>query len=134
MSAILQCASLWKRFRTAQSQALDFAKCTTTPTRAMLQSYAGAVGCPLEYVFLPLLTTCASFMGANTSIKINDTWFEPSVLWTLVVARKGEKKSAAIKPLLNAVEDIQAEECKQWEEMSEQENSLQGTFLQNYFH
>ena len=44
-----------------------------------------------------------------------------------MVARKGEKKSAAIKPILNAVEQIQAQECKQWEEkMSEQENSPQG--------
>ena len=127
MSAMLQCTSLRKRFQMAQAHALNFEKCTTTPTRVMLQSYAGAVGCPLEYVFLPLLTTCASFMGANTSIKINDSWSEPSVLWTLVVARKGEKKSAAIKPILNAVEQIQAQECKQWQEkMSEQENSLQG--------
>ena len=46
----------------------------------------------------------------------------------LVIARKGEKKSAAIKPPLNAVEDIQAEECKQWA-MSEQENSLQGKLV-----
>lgn len=50
------------------------------------------------------------------------------------IARKGEKKSTAIKPLLNAVEDIQAEEYKQWEDkMSQQENSLQGQFLLNYF-
>ncbi len=78
----------------------------------MLESYAGAVGCPPEYIFLPLLTTCASFMGARSSLKINETWSEPPILWTVVVARKGEKKSAAIKPLLSAVEEIEAEEFK----------------------
>ena len=108
-----------------QSKSLDFAKCTTPATRAILQSYAGAVGCPLEYIFLPLLTTCASFMGANTSIKINDSWSEPPILWTLVVARKGEKKSAAIKPLLQAMEAIEAEECRKWE-IAMEEDSAQG--------
>ena len=48
-------------------------------------------------------------------------------MWTLVVARKGEKKSAAIKPLLQAVEAIEAEECREWEiEMQEEDNSAQG--------
>ena len=87
----------------------------------MLNSYASAVGCPMEYMFLPLLTTCTSFMGANTCIKINDTWSEAPILWTLVVARKGEKKSAAIKPLLQAVEEIEEEERKCWEALNAEE-------------
>jgi len=32
-----------------------------------------------------------------------------------VVARKGEKKSAALKPLLQAIEKIEEEEQQEWE-------------------
>ena len=35
---------------------------------------------------------------------INQEWSEPAILWTVVAARKGEKKTAAIKRLLRAVE------------------------------
>ncbi len=67
---------------------------------------------------------CASFMGPRSSLKINKTWSEPPILWTVLVARKGEK-SAVIKPPLSAVEEIEAEECKM--EMAEQEDSIQNT-------
>ena len=114
-SSQLPCASLKKKIQAAQSKCLDFAKCTTPATRDMLKAYAGAVGCPPEYIFFPLLTTCCSFMGASSCVKINETWTEPAILWTVVVARKGEKKSAALKPLLTAVEEIEAEAIKKWE-------------------
>ena len=42
----------------------------------------------------------ASFMGVNAEIKVNDEWSEPAVLWTVVAARKGEKKTAALKRIL----------------------------------
>ena len=103
---------------------MDLSKYTTQTTKDILQAYAGAVGCPTEYLFLPLLTICASFMGAQTKVKINDTWYEPAILWTLVVARKGEK-SAAIKPLIQAVEEIQQDELEIWQQ--QQDDSLEGT-------
>ncbi len=43
-------------------------------------------------------------MGVNATIKINDEWPEPAILWNVVAARKGEKKTAALKRLLKAVE------------------------------
>ena len=94
----------------------------------MLESYAGTVWCPMEYILLPLLTASALFMGAHTSLYIYyDSWLEPPILWTLVVARKGDKKSAAIKPLLCAVEETEVEECRKWEEaMADEETGAQG--------
>ena len=41
-------------------------------------------------------------MGVNAYI--NQEWSEPAILWTVVAARKGEKKTAAVKRLLRAVE------------------------------
>lgn len=43
-------------------------------------------------------------MGINARISINDEWSEPVILWNVVAARKGEKKTAAMKRLLSAVE------------------------------
>ena len=43
-------------------------------------------------------------MGVNGRIKINAEWIEPAIIWNVVAARKGEKKIAALKPLLTAVE------------------------------
>lgn len=43
-------------------------------------------------------------MGVNAKIKINEEWSEPSIIWNVVAARKGEKKTAALKCLLSAVE------------------------------
>jgi hypothetical protein len=40
-------------------------------------------------------------MGAK--LRINSTWYEPAVLWTVVAARKGEKKSAAGSVLLEGI-------------------------------
>ena len=39
-------------------------------------------------------------MGTNSRVQINDSWSEPAILWTVVVARKGEKMSAVLKQLL----------------------------------
>ena len=70
------------KFQQAQAKRLDFSECTTLPVKCMVESYAGAVGCPEECVYLPLLTACASFGGANTTINIKETWSEPPIRWT----------------------------------------------------
>ena len=35
---------------------------------------------------------------------VNPKWSEPAILWSVVAARKSEKKTAALKRLLNIVE------------------------------
>ena len=55
-------------------------------------------------MFFPLLTVAASFMGVNSTLRINEEWSEPAIIWTVVAARKGEKKTAALKRLIKAVE------------------------------
>ncbi len=55
-------------------------------------------------IYFLLLTVTASFMGVNARVYINEEWTEPSVLWNVVAARKGEKKTAALKRILHGVE------------------------------
>ena len=60
----------------------------------LLNAHSNATGVPPEHILRPLLTTQ---IGTNASVKINDEWFEPSIFWFVIVARKGEKKTAALK-------------------------------------
>ena len=55
---------------------------------------AHAVGVPHEFVLWPLLTAAASFLGTNVFVRINDEWLEPSIIWFIIAARKGEKIAA----------------------------------------
>lgn len=78
---------------------------TCSPTLLkVVKAHADAVGSPKDYIFFPLITVAASFMGVNSRININEEWSEPAILWNVVAARKGEKKTAALKRLLSAVE------------------------------
>ena len=72
----------------------------------LLNAHSNAIGVTPEFILWPLLTT-ASQMGTNGNIKINDEWFEPSILWFVIAARKGEKKTAALKRLKKPIEELQ---------------------------
>lgn len=93
-----------KRILDAQSIKLEWEKVCSNDILKVLKAHADAIGAPKEYTYFPLLTVIASFMGINASILINDEWSEPPILWNVIGARKGEKKSAAMKRLLHGVE------------------------------
>ncbi len=42
------------------------------------------------------------------------TWVEPSILWFIVAAKKGEKKTAAVRTIRRPLEEIQRE-MENWE-------------------
>lgn len=93
-----------KRITRVQSVQVDWTKAHSTDLLKTVEGHAKAVGAPKEYIFFPMLTVAATFMGVNAKVDINQEWSEPAILWTVVTARKGEKKTAAIKRLLRAVE------------------------------
>ena len=92
------------RINSTQRLLLDWNKCCSPTLIRTIEGHADAVGAPKEYIFFPLLTVVASFMGINARMYINPEWSEPAILWTVVAARKEEKKTAALKRLLNIVE------------------------------
>ena len=69
------------------------------PTRDCEAGYGPA------FIFYPLLTVIAACMGVKASVNVNTEWTEPMILWTVVAARKGEKKllrvNASPKPSNN---------------------------------
>ena len=93
-----------QRISAAQGARFEWGRACSTELYRIVDPHAKAVGSPKEFIFVPLLTVAASFTGVNAGIKVNDEWSEPAVLWTVVAARKGEKKTAALKRILKAVE------------------------------
>ena len=92
------------RINSAQEFSLDWNRSCSSSLIRTIEGHADAVGAPKEYIFFPLLTVVASFMGVNARMCVNSEWSEPAILWSVVAARKGEKKTAALKRLLNIVE------------------------------
>ena len=99
---------IFKRIAAAQSVAFPW-KDVTKKTLQMVQAYSNSLGCPDEYIFFPLLTITASFIGTNGTVKINECWEEPSIVWFNVCARKGQKKTAGLNVVAKPVIEIEQE-------------------------
>ena len=91
----------------------------------LLNAHSNAIGVPPEFILWPLLTTVASQMGTNGNIQINHEWFEPSILWFVIAARKGEKKTAALKRVKKPVEDLQKKLVDEWHRSDEENKPTQ---------
>ena len=87
----------------ARDARMDWPRVCSPDLHRLIEAHANAIGSPKEFILLPLLTASASLMGVNANVRIGPEWEEPAILWTVVAARKGEKKSAAFgrisKPL-----------------------------------
>ena len=98
----------------AQSTCVEFESVLSVPLLAMCVALSDAIGCPLEFIIFPLLTIVAGCMGINAHISINEMWNEPSVIWFIVAANKGQKKTAALRLLKKPLEEIEEEEERAW--------------------
>ena len=45
-------------------------------------------------------------MGTNAFVNMNPEWQEPSILWFIIAARKGEKKTAALVRIRKPIEEL----------------------------
>ena len=97
------------------SSCLPLATILSNPLMKLITPLADAIGCPIELIFFPLLTIVASCIGINGLIYINETWQEPAVMWFIIAANKGQKKTAALKQLKNPLIDIEAELQEKWQ-------------------
>ncbi len=100
----------------AQSSRLDFTSVLSDPLLRLINANANAIGAPAEFILYPLLTAVASCMGTSASVQINPEWNEPSILWFVIAARKGERKTAALKRIRKPFEEIEADMRQQWQE------------------
>ena len=62
-------------------------------------------------------------MGVNAHIKINQIWKEPAILWFIIAANKGQKKTAALRLLKKPLQEIKEKEAEKWVEKHGTEQS-----------
>ena len=94
----------------AQTTCLPFDTILCEPLVGICTALSDAIGCPMEFIFLPLLTIIAGCMGINGHIKINQIWKEPAILWFIIAANKGQKKTAALRLLKKPLQEIEEKE------------------------
>ncbi|MCH7989382.1 MAG: DUF3987 domain-containing protein, partial [Planctomycetes bacterium] len=58
---------------------------------------ASALDCDESYVAVPLLSALAAAIGNTRRIQLKSTWYEPCVLWTVIVGESGTVKSPALE-------------------------------------
>jgi hypothetical protein len=73
------------------------------PMQGFIRAAATAIGCDPAFVAMPTLAALASSIGNTRRIQLKRDWQEPCILWTVIVAESGAKKSppmdAALRPL-----------------------------------
>ena len=94
--------------RPAQEMPFDVDACMTRRIRQLCQAHADSVGAPIEFLLFPLLSLGAHFMGPSF-VNIREGWKEPVILWNVIAADKGQKKSPSLSRFLPALEEIEEE-------------------------
>ena len=112
MSAL---SSLLTRLHAVNAMRLDLPKHTSPALYRLLKGSADCIGAQEKFVFYPLLTAVASCMGVNAHANINPAWKEPAIMWFVVAAKKGEKKTAPLPLICQALEGIEKERIQDWE-------------------
>ena len=106
--------SFRKKLEKAQSTCLPFESILSESLLCVCVALSDAIGCPIEFIFFPLLTIIAGCMGVNAHIAINTMWREPAILWFIIAANKGQKKTAALRILKKPLQEIEEMESNKW--------------------
>ncbi len=73
------------------------------PIREFVVEGSKATAVDVTMYVMPVLAVCAAAIGTTRRVRIKRTWLEPSILWTVPVARSGQVKSPpfddAVRPL-----------------------------------
>ncbi len=62
-----------------------------------------------ELVAVPLLAVCSGLIGNARVLELKEGWSEPAVLWALIVAPSGDKKSPALDSVLRPLKRIESD-------------------------
>ena len=103
---LLQVYTTWQQKNCKRHNQQDLTSALSPDLHKIITANADAIRAPPEFIFSPLLTATASFMGTNAFVNSNPEWQEQSILWFIIAARKGEKKTAALKRIRKPIEEI----------------------------
>ena len=89
-------ADIERRICAAQKIQLNLDEATGPRISRFVTDYASSIGSPKEFFLLPVQSIAAYFMGPKTTVKVHEGWSEPVIVWAVVMAHKGQKKSPAL--------------------------------------
>lgn len=121
-----------RRVAAAQRVTVDFDKCTTQTIKKLIKCHANSIGSPLEFIFFPLLSVTSHFMGPYTRVEVNDHWKEPPIIWNVVLADKGQKKSPAINRLLQPIQELEADMAVADEDGEQEEHTPHQIYIEHF--
>ncbi len=75
--------------------------------RSFVEAAAASIGCPPEFVAVPLLTLAGAVIGNSQALELKPGYREYPVLWTGVVAPPGTAKSPALGYALAPLKELQ---------------------------
>jgi hypothetical protein len=70
-------------------------------SRELIREAAAAIGCPPEFVAVPMLAALSSAIGNSRVIELKRGWIEGAAIYAAIVADPGEKKTPAAKVALD---------------------------------
>ena len=92
------------------------------PLATFVRRASKSIGCDAAFVAMPALTACAAAIGTTRTVKLSNTWTEPSILWSGIVGESGTQKSPAFRLAMKPLYEAQGVAMQQHtEEMTEHE-------------
>lgn len=95
---------------------------------------ARAIGCEPSMVALPALAAAAGAIGATRVLRLKRTWYEPAVLWCVVVSPSGAMKSQGRKLVLAPILRRQKQELARHNEALLAHGPLQAAYEKDLGH
>lgn len=86
-----------ERFRCSQNVCINWGEVLGPEVDKFVSGHADILSCAKDLLLCPLLSAVASCMGPSTLIHITQHWVERPILWTVVAARRGERKSTVFR-------------------------------------
>jgi hypothetical protein len=77
--------------------------------RRLVEEASVAIGCPPEFIAVPMLTTLGAAIGNSRVLVVKRGWTESALLYTVIVGDPGDKKSPALEIATAPAWDKQAE-------------------------
>ncbi len=78
------------------------------PCRVLVREASASIGCPPDFVAVPMLTVLGSAVGNSRLLKLKSGWEEGAAIYAAAVADPGEKKTPALNVATEPVKKLQA--------------------------
>ena len=91
------------KLQRAQSSCISFSSIASEPLVGLCTPLTDAIGCPVKFIFFPLLTIVAACMAINAQVKVNPLW-----------STKAKKDSCTLRLMKKPLLDIEQKEAEIW--------------------